>query len=447
MPPPTLAIAIRHTLQNHARYQGHRHAVIDRHGILTFSQLWRQARDLAAEHDQRPGKIIAVSATSDAAFFVRTAAIWLRGAVPMPVDPRTPQPLRESLTRRATIGAHTCRPWKATVGVASGIYRPLVTGGELPTVARKAHAVGLGTSHNSADPAASGVALFAAPMHLNGPFEFAVRHLLLGGSLAVLDRFAPQAWAQIAAATDASWAFLAPIQIGRLLEQVERNELRASTAGLRTLMHSAAPCPAHVRDRLLEVVDPHIVAEYYGAAEYDGTFTRADDRRPGGVPIAGAEFRVVDADRRPVAEGVAGTIEGRSTAGCSGHYAGAPCLPARAWRTVGDHGLLTTEGRLLVTGTASDGRAIVGGVNVAMARVHAVVLSHPSVMSCQVIAAPDDDYGQVLVARVIADRPLPADILHSYCADRLRPAERPRHLDITTPAHLASEDSDRVVSV
>ncbi|WP_328372620.1 class I adenylate-forming enzyme family protein [Micromonospora zamorensis] len=446
--PPTTALQIRDALEDHARERGDRLAVIDATTALTYGQLWQQARARSALLGPRPGTVCAVSATSTCAFFADVAAIWLAGGVPMPLDPKTPPPLRTAMTRRASTGTHTCHPWKAVLSVVGGTYRPLVTGGEPPTVARKAHAVGLGRLPKAGSTGGGrSVAMFASPMYLNGPFEFAARHLLLGGTVAILNRFEPRAWVQLAAAMEPSWVFLAPIQIRRLLDGTDPHDLRTALASVHTLMHSAAPCPPEVRARLLKVVDAHVVAEFYGAAEYDGTFVRADENHPGAPPIPGALLRVVDATGSPAPVGQIGVIEGASTAGMVCHYAGAPCTAADAWRTVGDHGTLDSTGRLTVTSVDTTGRAIVGGVNVALGRVHAVIAAHPDVRSCQVIPIPDDTHGQVISARLTTFRPLTAEALHAYCATHLRPAERPRHLHINAPDQPTAEETDHALSM
>lgn len=127
--------------------------------------------------------------------------------------------------------------------------------------------------------------------------------------------------------------------------------------------------------------------------------------------------------------------------------AGAPCTAADAWRTVGDHGTLDSTGRLTVTSVDTTGRAIVGGVNVALGRVHAVIAAHPDVRSCQVIPIPDDTHGQVISARLTTFRPLTAEALHAYCATHLRPAERPRHLHINAPDQPTAEETDHALSM
>lgn len=432
---PTTAPVIQQRL---AELDSAQVAVLADDDKLTFSELHHRANLAAAALGPCPGRVVPVTATSTAAFVAEILGVWLAGGVPMPLDPRMPAPLREAMIRHAsTGGAHTCRPWKAIVSVSGGAYRPLITGGEPPTAARKAHALGLGTTETTPD--GSSVALIASPLHLNGPFEFAMRHLLRGGTLIVLSTFDPSAWAAAAAATRPTWAFLVPTQIHRLLEHADPQVIGPAIAGLQTLVHSSAPCPAQLWNRLTGMVDKAAVAQYYGAAEYDGTLLRGE--QPGGPagPLPGALLRVVDAAGQPVAPGTSGVIEGRSAAGLGHHYAGERCATASLWRTVGDQGRIDAQGRLTVTGVAVHGRAIVGGVNVALHRVHAVVASHPGVLTCQVVPVDDPQYGQRITVRVTTDWPVPAGTLRAYCARNLTPAERPVTVHVHTDAPTVQE--------
>jgi acyl-CoA synthetase (AMP-forming)/AMP-acid ligase II len=440
---PTTAPVIQQTLAELSRTRGAQAAILADDYCLTFTELWYRATRAAWTLGPRPAQVVPIPAGSTAAFFVEVFAAWLSGGIPMPLDPKMPAQLREAMIRKAaTGGPHTCRPWKATVSVAGGTYRPLFTGGEPPTVGRKAHALGLGPVPSGAP--GGDVALFSSPMHLNGPFEFAVRHLLLGGAVALLSRFDPHTWATTAAKTRPGWAFLVPIQIARLLDNVEQALLEAAIGGLRTLLHSSAPCPTEVRDRLLSLVDAAVVADYYGAAEYDGTVTRGGWTGQGSSPVPGAQLRVIGTDGMPVPPGMPGVIEGRSRAGLGNHYAGERCATSLTWRTVGDHGHLDAEGRLTITGVSTEGRAIVGGINVALHRVHAVMMSHPAVASCQVVPVPDPEYGQRVTVRVTTGRALQPGTLERYCEQRLRPAERPHHIHVTSadPALGSAADEE-----
>jgi acyl-CoA synthetase (AMP-forming)/AMP-acid ligase II len=409
-----------------ARRPGGKHpAVIDGTTTLTFTELYAAARDTAPRIATRNG-IAPIEARSSAGFVVHATAAWLAGCAPFPLPPHVPRSLAARLTANAARRPKGCRPWKVVASAATGrADRALVTHGEPPSSSRKALALGMRPG---------GSALIASPLYLNGPLEFTLRQLLLGGTVILAPRFTPPVWAAFARAHRPRWAFLVPTQIRRLLAALPPAVLTEAITGLDLLLHSSEPCPPALRRCLCGLLGGERVGEYYGAAEYDGTFRYASDPLPGAAPIPGAELRVVDHDRLPAAAGATGVIEGRSTAGIVSHPAGQDCLcpTAGSWRTVGDRGRLIMRGRLTVTSVAVPGRAIVGGINVALGQVSSVLLTHPAIADCRVKAVPDPGYGQVVAAEITAADPdLTTSQLHAYCATRLPKAACPRHVRLT----------------
>lgn len=74
---------------------------------------------------------------------------------------------------------------------------------------------------------------------------------------------------------------------------------------------------------------------------------------------------------------------------------------------------------------------IVGGINVALAHVRAVLAAHPAINHCTVSAVPDAVYGHRLTAEVHTQHPtLTAEEIHTYCAVRLAAPERPSRFDL-----------------
>jgi acyl-CoA synthetase (AMP-forming)/AMP-acid ligase II len=108
---------------------------------------------------------------------------------------------------------------------------------------------------------------------------------------------------------------------------------------------------------------------------------------------------------------------------------------------VGDRGHLTADGRLVLDSVAAPGRAIVGGINVALTRVQAVLTQHPAILGCDAHAEPDEDYGEVVAVRAYTSTPhLTVQDLHAHCATRLSNAERPRRIDLLPAALAAATD-------
>ncbi|MDP9240028.1 MAG: AMP-binding protein, partial [Actinomycetota bacterium] len=74
------------------------------------------------------------------------------------------------------------------------------------------------------------------------------------------------------------------------------------------------------------------------------------------------------------------------------------------WLITPDLGRIGTDGRLQVLGRADD-VIVTGGVNVAAAEVAALLATHPAVGQASVIARPDAEWGQRVVAIVVPTDP------------------------------------------
>ena len=54
--------------------------------------------------------------------------------------------------------------------------------------------------------------------------------------------------------------------------------------------------------------------------------------------------------------------------------------------------------------------------------------SHPAVAEAAVVGEPSDEWGETVVAYVVAAEPVTEDELISWCADRLAKYKRPRQV-------------------
>ena len=97
-------------------------------------------------------------------------------------------------------------------------------------------------------------------------------------------------------------------------------------------------------------------------------------------------------------------------------------LSSDGWLHTGDLGRIDADGRLSVTGRRAE-TIVSGGENVAPAEVEAVLEAHPRVLEAAVLAAADEEWGEVVTALVVA-RPgeaiSPAE-LRAHCVSALAP--------------------------
>jgi malonyl-CoA/methylmalonyl-CoA synthetase len=146
-----------------------------------------------------------------------------------------------------------------------------------------------------------------------------------------------------------------------------------------------------------------------------------------GFPLPGVSLRL--------AEGANGLTE-IEVAGpnvISG-YRGRPDADAVAftpdgWFRTGDLGTFDADGYLRISGRAKE-LIITGGYNVYPREVEETLTSHPGVADAAVAGVVSAEWGETVVAYVVAsdavDRGLLQRQLVGWCADRLAPHKRPR---------------------
>src|SRR5690606_26833152 len=112
---------------------------------------------------------------------------------------------------------------------------------------------------------------------------------------------------------------------------------------LRWVLHGAAPCPTHVKERSIEWFGP-VVFEYYAATEGGGIFVDSHEwlRKPGtvGKPLPGVEMKIVNDAGEDAKPGEVGTIYFQAPAQGRFEYFKAPEKTEGAYRgndyTMGD---------------------------------------------------------------------------------------------------------------
>ena len=69
---------------------------------------------------------------------------------------------------------------------------------------------------------------------------------------------------------------------------------------------------------------------------------------------------------------------------------------------------------------------ISGGTNIYPREIEEVLLRHPAVAECSVIGRPHPEWGEEVVAFVVAGQPIPAAELDALCLEHIARFKRPR---------------------
>jgi 2-furoate---CoA ligase len=202
---------------------------------------------------------------------------------------------------------------------------------------------------------------------------------------------------------------------------------RYDLSSVRALAYAGAAMTSALVERCAEVFDPEVFVNHYGSTEiYTFSVHRDQRAKPGcaGRPALNARLRL-----DPPGEGEVLCHLGSDEA-FSGYWnrpdADAKALDA-GWYRSGDVGRLDADGELWLVGRVDD-MIISGGENIHPLEVEDVLARHAGVREVAVIGAPDDRWGQRVVAVVVAEGEVTADELDEHClaSEALARFKRPR---------------------
>jgi acyl-CoA synthetase (AMP-forming)/AMP-acid ligase II len=281
--------------------------------------------------------------------------------------------------------------------------------------------------------------LSTAPLYHAGPLRYAMSVQRLGGTVVVMPHFdALTALRDIETygITHSQWV---PTMFIRLLRLTDEERARHDLSTHRYAIHSAAPCPPDVKERMIEWWGP-IVYEYYSGTE-GNCFVCIDStewlehRGSVGRAVLG-ELHVVDDEGNDVPTGEIGGIY--VAHGARFEYHNDPEKTAasrndRGWSTLGDVGYLDADGYLYLT----DRRAhtiISGGVNIYPKEIEDVLIGHPAVDDVAVFGLPNPEFGEEVKVVVQPRAPYEASPeleteLIAYCREHLAGFKCPRSVD------------------
>ncbi|MFR9802309.1 AMP-binding protein [Pseudonocardia sp. RS010] len=446
-------------------------ALTDDHGGVTRRELDERSTRLArrlAEHGVGYGDFVSIALPNGIRHVECSLAAWKLGAVPQPLSHRLPPAELAALVEIAdpalvvgldpgagrawltgdedlSSGDATPLPdvvgpsWKApTSGGSTGRPKLIVAGQEASVEAVLARAPLLRIDRD-------GVFLSTAPLYHNAPYMFSLMALLQGHHVVLMGRFDAARALDLVARHRATWLYVVPTMMGRMLRLPAEVRAAADLSSLRTVLHVGAPCPPHVKRGWLEWVEsPETVIELYSGTEAQAN-CMIDGRewldRPGSVGrVQRGRMSVRSEDFRELPPGEVGEIWMRGDGEAPTYrYIGAEARERDGWESLGDMGSFDADGYLYLADRQTD-MILVGGANVYPAEVESALCAHPAVLSAAVIGLPDEDYGNVVHAIVQVGGPaggngggtVAEEELREFVRARLAPYKVPRTVELTT---------------
>ncbi|KHL12469.1 fatty-acyl-CoA synthase [Mumia flava] len=284
------------------------------------------------------------------------------------------------------------------------------------------------------DVATDEVTLVGAPLfHVAALDQTLIPTILKGGTCVIMPTWDVDACFDLIAEHRVTWMFGVSAMFAGLAQSPRWSG--ADLSSIRTVMSGGAPVP----ESLIRTYQERglTFCQGYGMTETapGATFLRPEQSiakaGTAGTPCFFVDVRVVDADGADVAPGVPGEVL-VAGANVTPGYWNRPDATAAAftdgWLRTGDVATVDDDGYLTIVDRVKD-MFISGGENVYPAEVEAVLFAHDGVAEAAVIGVPDERWGEVGAAYVVA-RPgarLDVDDLRAFARTRLAGYKVPAH--------------------
>lgn len=468
-------------------------AIVDDRGSITFGEAEAASNRLArwlAGRGVRRGDRVALILPNGIAFVVAELAILRLGAVKVPLNIRfavpevmyaladcAPTALIATADYAARVHAERARlPALAAVvavdGAAAGcaLYGDIVSAGDASPVAATAYGDDdpvlirytggtTGRPKGVVHTHRSYVAIVLDVVRENALVEEDIAlhlgHLshglnfmwpawyLLGATQVLRERFDPAATWRDFAAHRVSWVYMVPTMIHMLLEA---DDGRADVSTLRCFTYASAPMPVPLLRRAIArfgdvftqvytLSEAPVITTIMRPHEHVESETECGPRLGSvGREVPTFELRLVDDAGADVPAGSVGEIAVRSINNMAGYW-NLPEETAKTivdgWLRTGDMARRASDGFLYLADRKKD-IVITGGFNVWPKEVEDALLSHPDVAEAAVVGAPDEKWGEIVVAYVVArpGRRPSAEELAAHCLTLLADYKKPRRLHL-----------------
>lgn len=294
------------------------------------------------------------------------------------------------------------------------------------------------------------VGVLAPPLsHSAGTFCWS--SLIAGGHIHLQDGFDPSRLLETIDREAATWTFVVPTMLYRLLDSDALTE--AGLDALERVLYGAAPVRP---DRLREAVERigPVFEQFYGQTEVPNLITtlsrpdhrlaieRGDTERlsSAGTPCLQSEIRIVGdevEDGSTAAEslpaGDVGEIVVTAPYTFQGYHENPKATDATlrdGWVWTGDVGYLDDDGYLHLLDRKGD-VIVTGGMNVYSAEVERVIGELPGIEAVLVVGVPDEEWGEAVHAVVVptGDEPITADDIRAFTGDRLAAYKKPKTVE------------------
>lgn len=259
--------------------------------------------------------------------------------------------------------------------------------------------------------------------------------LLQGGKIILARKFDADDFISMACEQAVTWTFAVPTMLYRIFDRI--NAGQAAPEKIRTIVYGAAPISSVRIAEGLKHFGP-VFLQLFGQTEcpnYITTLSKVDhldERLLGscGRPVPLVKLRIRNADGMIASCDEVGEVEVESPYLLIEYYKDSQATSAAirdGWLCTGDIGRVDEEGYLFLVDRAKD-MIISGGMNVYSVEVESALRLHEAIADVAIVGAHDPDWGEAVVAFVVASTPVEESALVAFAKQELSAYKVPKRV-------------------
>ncbi len=212
----------------------------------------------------------------------------------------------------------------------------------------------------------------------------------------------------------------------------EKLQLHECMRGFRLMVSGSAALPVSVMESW-QKISGHYLLERYGMTEIGMAISNpyTGERRAGyiGKPLPGVQVRLVDEANQEVLPGQAGEIQIKGASVFKEYWekpeATAKSFTSDGWFKTGDIAVIE-ENYFRILGRDSVDIIKSGGYKISALEIEEVLRKHPLVKDCGVVGIPNEEWGELVVAAIVAMPELDTKELTSWMRTQMPAYKTPR---------------------
>lgn len=220
------------------------------------------------------------------------------------------------------------------------------------------------------------------------------------------------------------------------LPETEQQELTNTMRDFRLMVSGSAALPVTVMEKW-ERVSGHTLLERYGMTEIGMAISNPyrGKRVPGhiGQPLPNVGVRLVDEQDESIDEGQPGEIQVKAATVFREYWqrpqATQDAFTADGWFRTGDVAVLD-EGSYKILGRSSIDIIKSGGYKLSALEIEEVLRTYPAIGDCGVIGLPDEEWGEIVGAVLVASETIDLTELNQWMRTQMAAYKVPRHYRI-----------------